>query len=401
MTRPTLTPYYESPCGRAVLYLGDNRDVLPAVAADACVSDPPYDLTANKAGGTGVASVNLDSPYGRCRFGTGNGSGGFMGKAWDATGVAFDPAFWLAVAGALPPGGHVLAFGGSRTYHRLACGVEDAGFEIRDQIMWLYGSGFPKSHNLKNTGAGEEWDGWGTALKPAHEPVVVARKPLAGTVAENVTEHGAGALNVDGCRIDICDGDAKGAGGGSVFEPADAVNDSSLYGNGRGAGNPRDGKGRWPANVILDAGAARVLDAQTGALSSGKMMPTHTTAGQDRTCYRPDARAGFTTMETYGDTGGASRFFYCAKASKAERGEGNRHPTVKPVDLMRYLCRLVTPPGGRVLDPFTGSGSTGVAALKEGFRFVGIEQSEEYCEIAARRLAEAVRTPSLFTGVSP
>jgi site-specific DNA-methyltransferase (adenine-specific) len=257
-----------------------------------------------------------------------------MGKAWDNTGIAYDVTVWQQCLRVLKPGGHLVAFGGSRTYHRLAVAIEDAGFEIRDQIQWIYGSGFPKSHNLK-----DKYEGWGTALKPAHEPAVLARKPLCGTVAGNVMAWGVGALNIDGTRID---GES----------------------------------GRWPANVILDEDAATALDMQSG--------------------------------------GGVSRFFYTAKASKSEREAGlyyeewqpaggmqgrqdgslqgepihraNHHPTVKPLSLMRYLVRLVTPPGGKVLDPFMGSGSTGCASILEGFDFVGIDITPEYVAIAQKRI---------------
>jgi hypothetical protein len=267
----------------------------------------------------------------------------------------------------LKPGGHLLAFGGTRTVHRIAVAIEDAGFEIRDQIVWMYGSGFPKSHNI---GAG-----FGTALKPAHEPIIVARKPLIGTVAANVTAHGTGALNIDGCRIGSdggCRTDAPYAGGkrGAVYNVGLNEQRSPCV----------DGLGRWPANVCLDETAAEMLDAQSGA----------------------------------------SRFFYVAKASRAERNAGldgmaekplnwsagtknpgsfqsdgthkaaqNHHPTVKPVALMRWLVRLVTPPGGVVCDPFLGSGTTGIAAVLEDMGFVGIEQSAEYLEIARRRIAHA------------
>ena len=261
--------------------------------------------------------------------------------------------------------------------------MEDAGFDIRDQIMWLYGSGFPKSHNLDG-----DWKGWGTALKPAHEPIVVARKPIKGTVAENVTRWGTGAINVDGCRVGM---------GGEVVRTGRGCSDS-IYGNGNGLRPASMGTvvfeshklGRWPANIIHD--------------------------GSD------EVVAGFPGE----DSGSTARFFYCAKASKADRDDGceglaerqttggggtndpngddvcgeygsvkaparNHHPTVKPTTLMRYLCRLVTPPGGLVLDPFAGSGSTGRGAVAEGFRFIGIELSEEYAEIARRRIAAIIK----------
>jgi len=337
---------------------------------------------------------------------------GFMGKSWDGTGVAYQVKTWLAAYRVLKPGGHLLAFGGSRTYHRMACSVEDAGFEIRDQIMWLYGSGFPKSldvskaidkaagrlaHEGKDmrydagtgtasyrattklseyvrptpaTDAARQWQGWGTALKPAHEPIVVARKPLIGTVAANVLKHGTGALNVDGCRV------------GHDEPTKTATRTAPRYSGRTMAGGKRGGiqsdvasadpQGRWPANVILDDDAGAMLDEQQE---------------------------------------GASRFFYCPKASRKEREAGlreagcyefrvdgsldgkptgkrkNHHPTVKPVALMRYLIRLVTPPGGTVLDPFLGSGTTLMAAALEGVDAIGIEREAEYVEIAKARVA--------------
>jgi site-specific DNA-methyltransferase (adenine-specific) len=301
------------------------------------------------------------------------------------------------------PGAHLLAFGGTRTYHRLACAIEDAGWEIRDCVMWVYGSGFPKSHNLKG-----EWQGWGTALKPAWEPIIVARKPLVGTVAENVLTHGTGAINVDGCRV--------GADGGTSRSHQEAYGDGGRMDQG-GSQPWRTGHeivsinaGRWPANLIHD-GSEEVVGLFPQA--NGNSNNSHA-----------DCQAGFggrrRTMGGMGrgDSGSAARFFYCAKASKADRDEGcegmptirvkmnngndaagdpvsdrftkmarNHHPTVKPTDLMRYLCRLVAPPGGVVLDPFAGSGSTGKAATLEGFRFIGIEREAEYVEIAKARIA--------------
>ena len=428
---------------------GDCREVMASMAAssvDAIVTDPPYGLS-------------------------------FMGKGWDhgVPGVEF----WTEALRVAKPGAHLLAFGGTRTYHRLACAIEDAGWEIRDCVMWVYGGGFPKSLDVskaidrmdareeqsarryrftawvrstgvtakqisdatgtnmgghyttaasqpaimtrehleacrhllgevpewvereadirsvesKNfaerevvgqktagianpkdrdrhtiggsaavvvditapaTGAARKWAGWGTALKPAWEPVIVARKPLAGTVAANVLEHGTGAINVDGCRV-----------GGE--------------------------DGRWPANLIHD-GSEEVLSGfpftKTGVcLADGA-------SGYDGGLRRRDNRKA----ANGGDSGSAARFFYCAKASKADRDEGNNHPTVKPTDLMAYLCRLVTPPGGTVLDPFCGSGSTGKAAVREGFGFIGIEREAEYAEIARCRIQAALegRAPDLF-----
>jgi site-specific DNA-methyltransferase (adenine-specific) len=437
---------------------GDCLDALAAVhdgTVDAIVTDPPYDLTTGKRGGSGAASINLDLPYGRARIGTGNGAGGFMGKAWDGTGVAFDPATWREALRVLKPGGHLLAFGGTRTYHRLTCAVEDAGFEVRDCLAWLYGSGFPKSLDASkaidkaagaereivgyrrpegsdvageaerdSTGShiwtgelrsdepatpdAERWRGWGTALKPAHEPIVLARKPLAGTVAATVLAHGTGALNVDGCRI------------AGVKPHREVVKQqvNAWEGDGpwksSGVGSGDSDAGRWPANVILDPEAAALLDEQTGESMSR--------VGQPRSAAAGDGWGMTATGAEYADSGGASRFFYVAKASAAERNAGldgfpekvtrdtygdglqgprphtaddyewqrkgarNVHPTVKPIDLMRWLVRLVTPPGGLVIDPFAGSGTTGIACVLEGLNFIGIEREPEYADIARARI---------------
>jgi site-specific DNA-methyltransferase (adenine-specific) len=333
-----------------------------------------------------------------------------MGKSWDATGVAYKVEVWKECLRVLKPGGHLLAFGGSRTYHRLACAVEDAGFEIRDQIMWVYGSGFPKSLNVgKATDSAHKWIGWGTALKPAHEPIVVARKPLEGTVAENVLKHGTGAINVDGCRVEGLAGSGVWGSSNAFCQEGRVFNASPDGTEYRSAQHPA---GRWPANFIHD-GSGEVLagfpQTKSGALTEGHK--------QGAGCY---GRVGGEkiTGNYGGDSGSAARFFYCAKASRGERDAGcegldektsprlcdtgyesemrmdgkpcsklrNHHPTVKPIALMRYLVRLVTPPGGLVLDPFTGSGTTGVAALREGMAFVGCEQSEDYIKIATARL---------------
>lgn len=290
------------------------REGLADNSVDAVITDPPYGLTTNKKGGSGVASVNLKSPAGRARVGTGNGAGGFMGHKWDSDVPSVET--WAECLRVLKPGGYLLAFASTRTQHRMASRIEDAGFEIRDMIAWVYGQGFPKSRN-------GEWGG--TALKPAMEPITVARKPLVGTAEQNWRRYGTGALNIDECRVGV------EMHGGAQAEPTYV--------------------GRWPANLIHDGGD-EVLAAFPAA-------------------------------------GSAARFFYCAKASKADREEGNAHPTVKPTDLMRYLCRLVTPRGGIVLDPFTGSGSTGKAAVLEGFDFIGIEREVQYVEIARRRIPGA------------
>lgn len=487
-------PYHQT--NRFSLYEGDCRSVLPIFAEcsiDSIVCDPPYEL-------------------------------GFMSKTWDRSGIAYDVSVWQECLRVLKPGGHLLAFGGSRTYHRLACAIEDAGFEIRDQIQWIYGSGFPKSLDISKkidarggvsvawfgpwlraererrgitqkalaehfpsksggltgcvanwelglnmptpvqfntlcsvlglpfarleeaereviakdrtwgnlgtvpltsygefdvtapaSNAARQWSGWGTALKPAHEPIVLARKPLIGTVAENVLQHGTGGLNIDGCRI----GDEKGW-------PASESLFKGWQKSGESVATAPRGTGRWPANVIHD-GSDEVLavfpDApgQQAALNGTELSGAFSRWSEGLLTRNP--------FEPRGDSGSAARFFYCAKATQDDRNEGcedlphrvaddvhkrprtelddprrhgvtprqNNHPTVKPTDLMRYLCRLVTPPGGLVLDPFCGSGSTGKAAMLEGLRFIGIELSADYCQLAQRRIEAATKQGLLFT----
>lgn len=346
---------------------GDCRDRMAELAecsVDAIVSDPPYGLVQGKKGGTGVASINLDSPYGRARIGTGHGPGGFMGCAWDS--AVPGPEFWAAALRVAKPGAYLVAFGGTRTSHRLACAIEDAGWELRDTLGWLYGSGFPKS--LDFAGERDEatkqrrtkpefsghWaaDGWGTALKPAWEPITLARKPLIGTVAANVLAHGTGALNIDGCRIEAaddayarnCSGD-RGHGG-----TRDIVDRGAT--DLRPGGGAASDLGRWPANILHD-GSDEVLamfPAEAGAAA-----PVHRRNGEKfRQAYGTFAgnidEAGSTF---HGDSGSAARFFWSPKASTAERNLGlgqndqNRHPTVKPVDLMAYLCRLALHRQGR------------------------------------------------------
>lgn len=375
---------------------GDCRELikqLPDNSVDSVVTDPPYEL-------------------------------GFMGKSWDSTGVAYDVELWSECLRVLKPGGHLLAFGGSRTYHRLACAVEDAGFEIRDQIMWVYGSGFPKSHDVskaidkaagvefraepasgvgfmnatddgynttlnkltregESTPEAQQWAGWGTALKPAHEPIVVARKPLKGTVAANVLRWGTGAINIDGTRVAADDGFEK------AWDKPVTTNISSkaqAFGTGSNTTHTVDISankpigGRFPANFIHDG-----------------------------------------SNEATTPMGSAAKFFYCAKPSKAERNAGldglpmksigkmmkngnntgttsigfeqfkpapsaNIHPTVKPLALMRYLIRLVTPPNGTVLEPFAGSGTTLMAAVIEGFNAIGCELTADYLPIIEGRV---------------
>lgn len=298
--------------------LGDCFEVLQTLdecGVDACVTDPPYGL-------------------------------GLMGKHWDK-GVP-DLDIWREVYRVLKPGAHLLSFFGTRTYHRGVVAIEDAGFEIRDQIGWLYGSGFPKSLNVGKKVDG--WDGWGTALKPAWEPIVVARKPFKGTVAANVLEYGTGGINVDACRVEYASNADKGSATpqGRCTAKGGALAGKVQNDRARVEFERPEQKGRFPANVIHD--------------------------GSD------EALAEFPND--------AARFFYCAKASKKERGAANNHPTVKPIALMRYLVRLVTPPDGVVLDPFAGSGTTLVAATLEHFRYIGIEQEEAYHQTAIDRLAD-------------
>jgi len=360
-----------------MIYHGDLSTVLPTLGAesiDACVTDPPYDLTANKRGGSGLASINLESPYGRARIGTGNGTGGFMGKKWDGTGVAFRSETWREVARVLKPGAQVCAFGGPRTFHRLTCAIEDAGFEIRDCLSWLYGQGFPKSLNVGN--------GQGTALKPAWEPIILARKPTVGTVAANVQRHGTGALNVDACRIEGGERDLRGEASDRPTDSASGYDLGSRYAIGS------TDLGRWPANVLLDEEAAEMLDEQTGELQAGASPPTKG-LGSARV-FGEANRAGVQKDRVQMDAGGASRFYYVAKPSREERDFGckrNTHPTVKPVKLLRWLVKLVTPTDGVVLDPFMGSGTTGMACRYEHRRFIGIEREADYIAIAERRIA--------------
>ena len=306
------------------------------VQVDSIVTDPPYHLTSiveryGKEGSAPPQDYNQSGVFKRT-------STGFMGKEWDGGDIAFRKETWELAMKLLKPGGHLLAFSASKNYHRMAVAIEDAGFEIRDQIMWIYGSGFPKTHNLG--------DGWGTALKPAHEPIVMARKFIEGTNKNNKEKHGTGGINIDGCRI------------------------------------PHE-KGRFPANVMHD-GSDVVQDIfpKTSKSTGGK---TKSDFGDIYGTYSGDVLSS--SSGGFGDEGTAARYFYCPKVSKCERGEDNTHPTVKPQELMKYLCRLVTPKGGTVLDPFMGSGSTGMAAKDEGFEFIGIEREKEYFEIAEKRIS--------------
>ena len=377
---------YNMDCLEGMKLLDDN-------SIDNIVTDPPYEL-------------------------------GFMGKKWDSTGIAYNVELWKECLRVLKPGGHLLAFGGTRTYHRMVCAIEDAGFEIRDCIQWLYGSGFPKSHDIskaidKKLGAernrikfaqsntwrekegrmdrqatipdnnpvtpeAQQWDGWGTALKPANEPIVLARKPISEkTIAENVLKWGTGGLNIDGCRVGWKDERDRKKG----WRASPSNDDKNEYSSFKsGSFGKQNEQGRFPANVILDEEAGRMLDEQQK---------------------------------------GASRFFYCAKASKKERNMGledmpevisndgrdetlasgnmphnrgnvpkkNHHPTVKPIKLMEYLITLITPPNGIVLDPFFGSGTTGIAAVNLGFNYIGFELDKTYYNIATKRISNITPEP--------
>jgi len=290
-----------------------------------------------------VDAIITDPPYGLS----------FMGKKWDYEVPSID--IWKECLRVLKPGGHLLSFSSARTYHRMACNVEDAGFEIRDQIMWVYGSGFPKGK---------------TQLKPSHEPIVMARK--GGKKQE---------LRIDDCRVP-----GKLEGDPNRFKKTDGGRFVDL----RNEPIVRT-EGRWPANLIHD-GSEEVVnlfpEVKTGDQKPNKRTTTKSIYGKLNE---------YDTYTNKGDEGSAARFFYCAKASKSDRGKGNDHPTVKPIDLMRYLIRLVCPVGSVVLDPFMGSGTTGKAALKEGMEFIGIEQSEEYMDISKKRLTNVAYQAGLFT----
>jgi len=325
-----------------------------------------------------VDSIVTDPPYGLK----------FMGKDWDH-GVPGMP-FWEAALRVAKPGAHLLAFGGTRTFHRLAVAIEDAGWEIRNCVMWVYGSGFPKSHNVSKaidkmdaTEAAKQWNGWGTALKPAWEPVIMARKPFKGTVANNVLKHGTGAINIDRCRVEA-NGEKTGGNGYIGLQQEKGWNANNIPC--KREQQQSTTQGRFPANFIHD-GSDEVLDlfptSKDGvAVNRNKKSDEHSGNKIYGKRNKVDYDAG------YGQQGSAARFFYCAKANKKDKGEGNKHPTVKPTNLMQYLCRLVTPPEGVILDPFMGSGSTGKAAKLEGFNFIGIEIDEDYFNIAKERIKD-------------
>lgn len=476
--------------GDAVLYCGDSREVLPRIAKKlrkvknhgfhACVSDPPYDLTSGKKGGSGPKSASTKTPQGRARIGT----GGFMNADWDATGIAFDQALWKDVMEVLRPGSYAMAFGGDRTYHRMACAIEDAGFEIRNMVAWVYGSGFPKSLNLgkayekakrgfpqgsvdpaspnhgklkssrtghakgNHVGAGgSKWGGdaaravsatdadgavlmgWGTALKPALEPICMARKPLEGTAVANMLRYGVGGLNIDASRIPLEGVTDPRLGGKGKWKPI-AKKGKTIYADFAGKEIASSKDGRWPANLIHDGSAEVVatFPAGKGAQAPVRGTEKSRTGGPGTVAYGEYGQRPPAAIKDA--PGSAARFFYVAKANKKDRDYGmdgvaakafvqfqtangssgkasslsegrnttyrNIHPTVKPRDLMRYLICMVTREGQRVLDPFMGSGSTGVAAILAGRKFVGIEQSEEFFEIACRRIAKAAADRKLI-----
>lgn len=385
----------------------DRAKEIPDNTIDAIITDPPYGLK-------------------------------FMGKDWDhgVPGVHF----WKEFLRVSKPGAHLLAFGGTRTHHRLMVAIEDAGWEIRDTLMWVYGSGFPKSldvskaidkaagverevigkgvsgnpqthktHNMgndiaswgyefggafnittPNTDAAKQWDGWGTALKPAWEPIVLARKPLDGTVAGNVLKWGCGGLNIDGCRVPVNPNVDD-----MLRTTTRQKRISETWKNGSGFKNETNAltgvpeNGRFPANLIHDGGEETIAcfpnaPGQQAAITGNE--PTANGFSGPVKYGGNKNRVSFPTPR--GDSGSAARFFYCAKASKSERGEYNNHPTVKPLALMEYLCKLITPPNGIILDPFMGSGSTAIACINLDFDFIGIEQDQHAIDIANRRIID-------------
>ena len=410
------------------LYFGDCIEVMramPKCSVDTIITDPPYHLT--QASRNGSSRKPGTGPFGRVNI----GERGFMGKTWDGGGIAFDPKMWATALRVAKPGAMLLAFGGTRTFHRLTCAIEDAGWEIRDCLMWLYGSGFPKSHNVGNhvdrrqgcpnrghaiasgskfhpttgearapgehlpkyegrTPEGKIWEGWGTALKPAWEPIILAMKPLDGTFATNAQKHGVAGLNIDGGRIEYeisgtlasnpsLRRSVKGGNGGHIIATESKNREMIPH-----------AKGRWPANLIHD-GSDEVVrlfpDRKTTWVS-----PKHANnrSGDFLGALKHPGQQGFN------DSGSAARFFYCAKSSRSERTSNgrleNKHPTVKPLKLMEYLCKLTaTPTGGVVLDPFAGSGTTLLAAKNVGRGCIGIEIDPGYVKIATHRLKSLIK----------
>ena len=440
------------------------------VQVDSVVTDPPYHLASivKRFGkeGSAPAQYGTDGAFKRA-------SSGFMGKEWDGGDIAFRPETWELALKLLKPGGHILAFSASRNYHRMAVAIEDAGFEIRDQMMWLYGSGFPKSLNIGKaidkkqgnerevigtqqhptskdrtgnkspyqaedshleatheiTKGNSEWEGWGTALKPAHEPIVMARKPISeSSIVGNVLKHGTGGLNIDGCRIES-DSNTERKVTNRKTRSEDGVwtdGNSGMKAEGSQYADA-DPKGRFPSNVMHD-GSDVVKDIFPTTSKSAGGGGTKTISKNKTVFTGGWGNKEYDKTIGYGDDGSAARYFYCPKTSKAEKNKGldsfeskpmawgnqakaelkrgnkdfvgggdgtkhnkvemrvNTHPTVKPIELMKYLCRMVTPKGGTVLDPFMGSGSTGMAAKDEGFEFIGIEKEKEYFDIAEARI---------------
>lgn len=470
------------------LYNGNMLDMLEVIekeSIDSIVTDPPYGLTSitkrfGKEGAAPASTKNNDGSFARL-------SKGFMGKEWDGSGIEYNIDTWKKCYEVLKPGGYLLAFGGSRTYHRIACAIEDAGFEIRDTIMWLYGSGFPKSMNIglaidkkngvdnrtgniktdgkaTNSGSGcyncnngkdnsmkqkyeeriaqNEWQGWGTALKPSFEPIIVARKPFKGSCVDNIIKYGVGGINIDECRVEY--EKTTNPATNSLYRQQNADKYKQVVGGelSNGAVSWTSGKngvnegGRFPANTILTYDETDFEEVCGGFSNTktGNIKPHKN---------KSSGVCNFNTQnETVnyfnGDSGSASRYFYCAKANKKDRDEGlegfeattdnakgngldrvcefcgasqltpekclcetkswitkpkkNTHPTVKPTQLMQYLVRLVTPNGGTILDPFNGSGSTGKAVMYENkernknYKYIGIELTEEYLPIAKARI---------------
>ncbi len=386
---------YNMDCLEGMKLLDDN-------SIDSIVTDPPYEL-------------------------------GFMGKKWDSTGIAYNVELWQEALRVLKPGGHLLAFGGTRTYHRMACAIEDAGFEIRDQMQWIYGSGFPKSMDIskaidKKLGAKREviktvkgmgkqnpewngtakgrkenyykpeyqltasatpeakqWEGWGTALKPANEPIVVARKPISEkAIADNVLKWGTGGINIDDCRIPTNDKLERKQGSNKNTSTPNAPNNGWI--------SEPQLVGRFPANVILDEEAGKLLDEQSG-ISKRVDNRVNCETGNSA-IWGKENKVISKRPQDLG--GGASRFFYCAKASKKERGEGNTHPTVKPLKLISYLITLVTPPNGICLDIFEGSGTHALACIENGFKYIGFELEKKYYDIATERIENHKQQLALF-----